>query len=145
MFSFERFINMSTLLDHNLPIIFISTKYFEQAAMLLNEYVLQCTHRRIYFYEFFSALLIPNFPTHSFSHYTHLMTAMLNFLIFPFLSLCSCCENECLLWTLSFFYFIAALLSRRHQTLTIVNYIVSMFLICAINWCASITYTNPPI
>lgn len=33
-------------------------------------------------------------------------------------------------------------LSRRHQTRTVVNYFVSVFLICAINWSASITHTN---
>lgn len=51
-----------------------------------------------------------------------------------------CRHNEC---SVAGFYFIS--LSRRHQTLTIVDYFVSMFLICAINWCASITHTNSPV
>lgn len=50
-----------------------------------------------------------------------------------------CLLCECSLRTLAI-----RSLSRRHQTLAIVNYFVSMFfLICAINWhCASITRTN---
>lgn len=51
---------------------------------------------------------------------------------------------DCLLWECSLRTLAIRSLSRRHQTLAIVNYFVSMFfLICAINWhCASITRTN---
>lgn len=135
-----RCFSMNTLLDHNLPIIFISTIF---RALVSHAAAIERMYFNSYFYDFFPCLFLFS-PIHSFIRIRSLFSLNDSNAEFPYFHfyLFMLLKRMFVVDSLSLFL-ISVALSRRHQTLTIVNYIVSMFLICAINWCASITYTNP--